>query len=155
QYLLSEPVQSRIQLLGRRPANQIGLKVPNPDKAVWNPAWGIDTTRVLSPFPVPETPVLREAMNLYQTTFRKPSLTVWVLDFSVSMGSNGGEGQLKEGMRNVLETDIARQHMLLAGPRDISVVIPFDQPPRNTGRIEEWTVRGNDPGKLRDLLGRV
>jgi len=155
QYLLSQPIQDGIERLGRRPANQIGMKVPNPDPAVWNPEWGIDTTRVLSPFPIPDAPVLREAMNLYQTTFRKPSLTVWVLDYSGSMGENGGDAQLKEGMRNVLETDMARQHMLLAGPKDISVVIPFDTSPRNEGHVEDWTVRGNDPQKMRDLLGRV
>ena len=155
QYLLSQPVQDRIEQIGRRPANQIGMKVPNPDPVVWNPAWGIDTTRVLSPFPIPDAPVLREAMNLYQTTFRKPSLTVWVLDYSGSMGENQGEAQLKEGMRNVLETDIARQHMLLAGPRDISVVILFDSAPRNAGQVGDWTVRGNNPQEMRDLLRKV
>src|SRR5262249_46798022 len=155
QYMLSQPIQDEIERLGRRPANQIGMKVPNPDPTVWNPAWGIDTTRVLSPFPIPDAPVLREAMNLYQTTFRKPSLTVWVLDFSGSMGENGGEAQLKEGMRNVLETDMARQHMLLAGSKDISVVVPFDTTPRNESDVGAWTVRGNDPERMRDLLRKI
>src|SRR5262249_48692773 len=147
--------QSHLQQLGRRPANQIGMKVVNPDPAVWNPAWGINTTQVLSPFPVPDAPVLREALNLYQTTFRKPSITVWVLDMSGSMGQNGGDPQLKEGMRTVLESDISRQHMLMTGPKDITVIIPFDEMPRNAGHVGEWTVQGNDPGKLRDLLRRI
>ena len=45
--------------------------------------------RVLSPIMLPSGEVIREALRLYQTAFRKPSLTVYVLDFSGSMEGEG------------------------------------------------------------------
>src|SRR5262245_34540495 len=50
-YLLSEPVQHDLVRMGRRPAASLNLKWSEVDRAVWNPAWGIDVERILSPFP--------------------------------------------------------------------------------------------------------
>jgi Ca-activated chloride channel family protein len=154
-YLLSPAVQAQIEKQGRRRADQTGLKVLQPDPTVWNPAWGIDPTRILSPFTLPEAPVIRLALEQYQTSLRKPSLTVYVLDYSGSMGTNGGYEQLKQGMELLLNTDMARQNMLMPGAKDIKIVIPFNSDVINKGEIDQWTVSGNDPKALSALLEKI
>jgi Ca-activated chloride channel family protein len=154
-YLLSPAVQAQIEKQGRRRADQTGLKVLQPDPAVWNPQWGIDPVRILSPFTLPEASVIRLALEQYQTSLRKPSLTVYVLDYSGSMGSNGGYEQLKQGMELLLNTDMARQNMLMPGTKDIKLVIPFNSDVLNKGEFNEWTVRGNGPKELAALLNRI
>ncbi len=154
-YLLSPEVQAQIEQQGRRRADQTGLKVLHPDPAVWNADWGIDPSRILSPFTLPDAAVLRLALEQYQTSLRKPSLTVYVLDYSGSMGTNGGYEQLKQGMELLLNTDMARQNMLMPGAKDIKIVIPFNGDVINKGEIEQWTLRGNDPTALAALLRRI
>src|SRR5262245_59689411 len=145
QYLLSDAAQARIVRQGRRPG-RFGATHVGADAATWNPDWGVDTTTVLSPITMPEAPVIRRALELYMTVLCKPSYTVYVLDYSGSMhqDANGeGERQLKEGMRLVLQTDLARQNMLTLGPNDVTVVIPFDETPRvKPQEIPAWTVVG-------------
>lgn len=46
---------------------------------------GIQLDQVLSPINYPQAPVILEALNLYQTQFKKPALTIYVLDYSGSM----------------------------------------------------------------------
>lgn len=95
------------------------------DRAVFNPAWGIDVTRVISPVPAPTDDILVEALSLYQTAFKKPSITVYVLDYSVQMTSNGGEQRLKEAMRILLTPEQSAQYLLQPGARDITIAIPL------------------------------
>ena len=92
EYLLSDKVQAEIEATGRR-INAGGVSKENQD--VFNSDWGIDTERILSPIQMPEAAVLTEALNIYQTSFKKPSLNIYCLDFSGSM-SGTGEEQLKE-----------------------------------------------------------
>ncbi|MGN0574807.1 MAG: VWA domain-containing protein, partial [Ruminococcus sp.] len=82
EYLLFEDVQNEIQKTGRRTGFE-GVSEENKD--IFNPDWGIDTQRILSPVTMPSEQVLKKALNLYQTEFRKPSLNVYCLDFSGSM----------------------------------------------------------------------
>lgn len=149
QYLLSASVQNEILAQGRR-VGLVGLGVENPNPAVFNPDWGINTKRVLSPIRFPEAAVVRQALDLYQTAFRKPSLTVYCLDYSGSMGGNGGEEGVKAAMGLLLDQDKARSLLLQASPDDTSVVIPF-----NDRVIGEWSVTGNKPEMLRGLLAQV
>ncbi|MCY2958836.1 MAG: substrate-binding domain-containing protein [Planctomycetota bacterium] len=158
QYLLTDDVQAKLVRQGRRPG-KFGATLAGADPAVWNADWGIDIAAVLSPITMPEAPVIRSALELYMTVLRKPSYTVYVLDYSGSMRKDldgEGERQLKEGMKLVLQTDLARQNMLTLGPNDVTVVIPFDETPRVTAdQIEAWTVRGNSPANLAKLLLQV
>ena len=85
-YLLSEAVQKEIEATGRRTGYG---KVSPENEAVFNKDWGIDTDRILSPISMPAAPVLMEALNLYQTELRKPSLTIYCLDYSGSMEGEG------------------------------------------------------------------
>jgi Ca-activated chloride channel family protein len=93
--------------------------------------------------------VVREALTLYQTAFRKPSLTAFVLDFSGSM-SGKGEQQLKEAMFTLLDPAEAEQFLLQPSAEDITFVIPFSSEPR-----PPWKVEGNEPAALRGLLRQV
>jgi len=60
--------------------------------------------------------VIRQALDLYQSAFRKPSLTVYCLDYSRSMDGERIES-LKSAMRRILDQDLARQSLLQASPR--------------------------------------
>jgi Ca-activated chloride channel family protein len=140
--------QQEIARLGFR-TGLIGSNPEEVDRAVFNPDWGIDTARVLTPVRYPRAPVIREALDLYQTAFRKGSFTVYALDFSGSMAGKG-EQELKEAMRTLLDQDRARQNLLQASPNDVTVVILF-----SNAILAEWSVTGNDPAQLNGLLQNV
>lgn len=146
-HLLSDQVQQQLLALGRR-AGLIGL-AGGGSQDVWNPDWGIDLDRAIAPIPTPASAVIREALTLYQTELRKPSLTIWVLDVS---GSMEGEpiDQLKQAMRLLLDPDAAALNLLQPSSQDVTIVIPFN------GAVEQrWTIEGNDPKELAKLQREV
>lgn len=150
EYLLSEPVQQQLLAAGRR-ATLLGLNPDDASRAVFRPEWGIDLDRVIQPIRFPSTQVISEALTLYQTAFRRPSCTAYVLDFSGSM-SGQGEADLKNAMLTLLDQELAAQILLQGHPRDISTVLLFNQEVINAAELDEWTVRGNDPEELLDLF---
>jgi len=154
-YLLSDDVQRDLVRLGRRPAASINLKWNEVDRTTWNPAWGIDVERILSPFPMPEPSVIQAAMEQYALALRPPVLQILVLDYSGSMGNNGGFDQLTHACDLLLDQDKARQNLLFIGPRDKTIVIPFDARPRNENDLASWTVDGNDAAALRRLDQKI
>lgn len=148
QYLLSSKVQQQIEGMGRR-TGLLGMTVANPDKSVWNPAWGIEADKNIASIPVPQQQVIQAALNLYQTDLRKPSLTVWVLDVSGSMSGTGIDS-LKQAMTTLLDPAQASEHLLQPGPQDITYIIPFNN------QVEAvWKVQGNDPAQLAAALRNV
>lgn len=153
QYLLSDAVQQEILGKGRR-TGLIGLAPEKADRAVFNPDWGVDVNRVLSPIRFPSAPVIREALDLYQSSLRKPSFTVYALDYSGSM-SGEGETQLKQAMQTLLDQQRARQYLLQASPDDVTIVLLFNGGVINANDVSSWMVRGNDPQALNALLGRI
>lgn len=122
EYLLSDKAQEEIEATGRR-INADGVSKENQD--VFNSDWGIDTERILSPIQMPEAAVLTEALNIYQTSFKKPSLNIYCLDFSGSM-SGTGEEQLKEAMAQILLQENARKNFLQANAGEVNEVVFFD-----------------------------
>lgn len=122
QYLLSEEAQSQIEATGRR-ISANGVSDENRD--VFKEEWGIDTERILSPIQMPESDVLMEALNLYQTSFKKPSLNIYCLDFSGSMEGTG-ETQLKDAMSQILLQENASKNFLQANAGEVNEVIFFD-----------------------------
>lgn len=122
EYLLSDKAQAEIEATGRR-INAGGVSKENQD--VFNSDWGIDTERILSPIQMPEAAVLTEALNVYQTSFKKPSLNIYCLDFSGSM-SGTGEEQLKEAMAQILLQENARKNFLQANAGEVNEVVFFD-----------------------------
>jgi Ca-activated chloride channel family protein len=148
EHLLSAAVQDSIQAQGRR-TGLIGMEADPAKSAAFNPDWGINVSRILNPIRIPAAPVVSEALNLYQTAFRKPSLTAYVLDYSGSMAGTGIE-QLRKAMRTLLDQRIAKEYMLQASPEDMTIIVPF-----NNGVITSFQAQGNDPQALGDLLAKV
>ena len=122
EYLLSEEAQSAIEATGRR-ISANGVSDENRD--IFKSEWGIDTEKILSPIQMPGSDVLMEALNLYQTSFKKPSLTVYCLDFSGSMEGTG-ETQLKDAMSQILVQENAEKNFLQANEGEVNIVVFFD-----------------------------
>jgi Ca-activated chloride channel family protein len=143
--LLSPEMQDKIFTQGFR-TGLIGMNPENADTSVFNPDWGIDLARVISPIPWPDPEVTEEALRLYQTSFRKPSYTAYLLDISGSMGG-GGLDQLKQAMTGLLDQKSASQYLLEASADDVHIVIAFDD-----GIANIWRVSGNNPDELSKLI---
>lgn len=135
EYLLSADAQDAIQKTGRRTGYSQSVSQEN--RSVFNEDWGIQPDRVLSPFRMPSAEVLTEALDLYQTTFRKPSLTVYCLDYSGSMTGDGSK-QLVSAMEQILIQSKAKENLLQASSDEINIVIPFDDRP-----LDCWSAKGN------------
>ena len=145
EYLLSDEVQNEIQRTGRRTGYE-GVSAENRD--VFRADWGVQPDRVLSPFRMPAADVLFECLDLYQTQFRKPSLTVYCLDYSGSM-SGEGRAQMVEAMSQILVQENAARNLLQASEREINLIIPFEGYPRDV-----YAAAGNG-AELEALYTRV
>ncbi|MGB4609212.1 MAG: VWA domain-containing protein [Saccharofermentanales bacterium] len=132
-YITSDETQDKLQKLGRRTGYQ-GIFDNNKD--VFNSDWGLDTEKVLSPIKTPKAEILNEALNLYQSDFRKPSLTIYCLDFSGSM-SGTGEEQVKEAMDLILDQEKASSLYIQANLSEINHVIFFDDKVLDTAFAED------------------
>ena len=146
-HLLSEKVQKNLLDLGRRTG--FGGAVEGADNKVFNPDWGIDAKKILSPIKLPTSEVIMEALNLYQTEFKKPSNTIFCLDYSGSM-SGDGEAKLKEAMALILNQEAAKTHLIQSSQEDVITVVAFSD-----RILAQWQVRGNDSKQLGDLLKKV
>ena len=145
EYLLSDEVQNEIQRTGRRTGYE-GVSEENRD--VFRTDWGIQPDRVLSPIRMPSTDVLMEGLNLYQTEFRKPSLTIYCLDYSGSMEGTGRE-QMVEAMSQILIQENAEKNLLQASEHEVNILIPFEGYPRDI-----YTAVGNG-SELESLYTKV
>jgi Ca-activated chloride channel family protein len=148
--LLTDAIQTRILQTGFR-TGLIGMNPAGAPAGVFNPAWGIDLGRTISPVPWPDAAVTLQALTLYQTAFRKPSLTAFALDCSGSMKS-GGLDQLKNALRLLFDPATASEYFIQTGAEDITVVIPFHR-----GLVWEkpLVVTGNSRQELETLVRRI
>ncbi|MGD9503880.1 MAG: substrate-binding domain-containing protein [Syntrophobacteraceae bacterium] len=146
-YLLSDDVQGRILDMGRRTG--FGGVAGKADPKVFNREWGVDLDRILAPIKYPAADVLMDALHLYQSELRKPSFTVFCLDFSGSMRGQG-EADLKNAMKMLLDQELAKQNFLEASPGDRIVVIPF-----NNSTMKVWSTTGNSPQGMSGLLQQI
>ncbi|MEZ4652607.1 MAG: vWA domain-containing protein [Candidatus Eisenbacteria bacterium] len=119
------------------------------DPEIWKASWGVQPNKVLSPIRLPSAEVILEALTLYQSEFRKPSLTVFCLDFSGSMEGEG-EWQLENAMKVLLDEESSRRFLIQVGRRDKTIILPFDGVVRNGAVLE-----GNDPASLQELSVRI
>ncbi|MDQ3541891.1 MAG: VWA domain-containing protein, partial [Chloroflexota bacterium] len=92
---------------------------------------------------------IMEALTLHQTALRKPSFTVYLLDYSGSMEGVGAR-DMKAAKAAILDPDQATRYLLQPSAQDITIVIPFDDK-----IIDQWRVDGSDPADLRALLAKV
>lgn len=105
--------------------------------------WGVDTdTSVLKTIAMPSSDVIERALDLYQTVLRKPSYTLWVVDYSASMSGKGKSGAVK-GLQAALDTDQARASHIEPGDDDVNVFIPFN----GQAKVEQ-TVKGKQTAPL-------
>jgi len=147
-YLLSPEAQQALLKLGRRPVNSSGLSLPDLPKelrdSVFRPDWGITTDRQEQPIRFPSASVIVNALNNYNTEYRRPGNFVYCIDGSGSMDGPGWDGAT-EAADILFDPDTARKYMLAANPKDSTTVFIFN------GDIKggPWTVNGN--GK-EDLL---
>lgn len=95
------------------------------NKKIFNPEWGIDTTKYLKDMKYPSKKVITKAINLYIDTFRKPTHVVFCLDVSGSM-SGSGLDELKEAMNYILNYETASQDNLQFSDNDKITVITFN-----------------------------
>ncbi|HMA37982.1 MAG TPA: VWA domain-containing protein [Chloroflexia bacterium] len=149
-YLLSDTGVQQIRALGRR-AGTIGLTIPNADKAVFNPDWGIDATRVIQPITYPDANVIRTALTLYQTSFRRPVHAIYCLDGSGSMGDNDGWNELVQGSEIIFDQTKAAPYYLQGHPGDLTSVLIFN----SDVAAGPWTVTGNNAGQMRTLYENI
>jgi len=146
EYLLGDEAQNAIQRTGRR-TGYTGIKEEN--KEVFRADWGIDTERVLSPITMPDAETLMKALNMYQSQFRKPSLTVYCLDFSGSMSGDGNE-QLVEAMGQILLKENAEKNYLQANEKEVDIVITFSGGVKSVYVVDEPT-----EANLRELYENI
>lgn len=154
QYLLSTDVQQKLLQLGRRPAGGGGLSLTGVDKTTFNPDWGIKATLRQQAITYPAPDVINAALDNYQTVYRRPVHTIYCLDGSGSMGSNGGWDQLKESSELLFDQTKARQYLLQTHPQDLTSVMVFNSDIA-AGPDGSWTVEGNDPQKMRGLYDNI
>ena len=95
------------------------------DKKIFNPDWGIDTTKYLKDMKYPSKKVITEAINLYIEALRKPTHVVFCLDTSGSM-YNKGLAELKDAMNYILDYETASKDNLQFSDKDKITVITFN-----------------------------
>ncbi len=143
-YILSNEGQKLLQDKGKR--TWYGGISETVNKEVFNPDWGIDTTKYISPIKMPSKDVIRLALNLYQNELRKPVHVVFCLDYSGSMNGTG-EKQLKEAMNYIL-TDKASEDFIQFAEGDKIDVVPFSS---KVG--ETWTTSNGT--QTQELLNKI
>ncbi len=147
-YILSNEGQQQLVKTGRRV--WYGGINNNADKTVFNPNWGIDTTKYLVPVKYPSTSVIKTALGIYQTELRKPIHAVFCLDYSGSMYGDGNE-QLVKAMEYILDEKQASKNLLQFSEKDKISVVPF------SGEIlAKWhTDNGTDTSKLISAIKKL
>ena len=143
-YILSSEGQNILSKTGRR--TWYGGINENVDKSVFNPEWGIDTTRYIVPIKFPNAKIIQKALSLYQTELRKPVHTVFCLDYSGSMKGDGYK-QLTSAMEYIL-TDKSQKDLLQFTEKDKITIIPF-----STYVIDTWSTINNH--NMQSLLSNV
>ena len=122
-YILSDEGQNELLKTGRRV--WYGGVNEQADKTIFNPDWGINTSKYLVPIKYPSTAVIKKALGLYQTELRKPITTVFCLDYSGSMSGDGNK-QLVDAMKYILTEEEAGKNLLQFSSKDRISVIAFD-----------------------------
>lgn len=144
-YILSDEGQEELLKTGRRV--WYGGINENAPKETFNKNWGIDTNKYIMPIKYPSKDVIKEALVLYQTQFRKPTHTIFCLDYSGSMYGDGN-GELIEAMDYILDSEKASNNMLQFSYKDKVSIIPF-----STNVVGPYTA--DDGTKTADLINII
>ncbi len=131
----SDDAKLLLERVGRRTG--LGGRVANPGddgvKQTFRADWGISTDAgVLKAVPMPAADVTTQALDLYQTKLRRPSLTIWVVDYSGSMRGDGKKGVV-DGLTQALDPTESAKSMVQPADGDANVLIPFSSHVINAG----------------------
>lgn len=143
-YILSNEGQNELEKHGRR--TWYGGVTKNAPKNVFNPDWGIDTSKYITPVKYPSTEVIKKALSMYQIELRKPIHVVFALDYSGSMDGSGIK-DLRKAMRYIL-TDEASKDLLQFSEKDKIDVVPF-----NSEVKEVWST--NNGTQTEEILKKI
>ena len=145
-YLLSKDGQKLLQNKGIR--TWYGGVTDNPNKKIFNPDWGINTTKNLKVTRFPSKDMITKSINLYINTLRKPTHVVFCLDYSGSMWGEGRQ-ELVDAMEYVLNKEKASVDNLQFSNSDKITVIPF-----SSDVIAIWNSTGEDTQELRNNINK-
>lgn len=145
QYLLSKEMQKKLEDTGRR--TWYGGINKKANKDVFRKEWGIDTSEYLIPLKYPSKQVINDATRLYVEEFRKPSHTIFLLDYSGSMYGEGNE-ELVDAMNYILNYEEAAKDFLQFSTKDKISVIPFTS---TVGNV--WST--TDGTKTYDIINSI
>ena len=150
--LSSDDAKLLLERVGRRTGLGGRLSFPDDDgvKQAFRADWGLSSdSSVLKAIPLPSADVTMDALELYQSKLRKPSLTIWVVDYSGSMNGEGKRGVV-DGLTQALDSDQAAQSMVQPTSDDVNVFIPF------SSRVEgDMTAVGSDTQELLDYASEL
>ncbi|MBQ9011648.1 MAG: VWA domain-containing protein [Bacilli bacterium] len=135
-YILSKEGQKKLEEYGRR--TWYGGINTKADKNTFKKEWGIDTAKYITPIKYPSSSIIKQSLALYQTEFRKPTHTVFCLDYSGSMYGQGNE-QLVNAMNYILTEEEASKNLLQFSFKDKITVITFDDKIMNQFSTEKGT----------------
>ena len=147
-YILSNEGQQALVKTGRRV--WFGGINQNADKSVFNPNWGIDTTKYIVPVKYPSISVIKTALEIYQTALRKPVHTVFCLDYSGSMYGDGNT-QMVNAMDYILTKEKASKNLLQFSKNDKISVIPFTEKVEAKWHTNNGTETTSIIKKIKDL----
>lgn len=139
-FLLSEKGQELLQDNGYR--TWYGGINNDVDAEVFNPDWGIDTSKYLNVTNFPSKKVITKAINVYIESLRKPTHTVFCLDYSGSMSGEGIE-ELRKAMNYILDSEESSKDRLQFSKNDKITVITFSSSVTNV-----WSSTGSDTSSL-------
>lgn len=121
-YLRSDEAIKKMEDKGYR--SWYGGTNPDANKKVFNPEWGIDTSKYLKDMKYPSKKVISSAINLYIEALRKPTHVVFCLDVSGSMYGEGLE-ELQEAMNYILDYKQASEDNLQFSEKDKITIVTF------------------------------
>ncbi|MBP5684344.1 MAG: VWA domain-containing protein [Bacilli bacterium] len=143
-YFLSNDGQKVLESVGRR--TWYGGTTDKAPRDIFNPDWGIDTTKYISPIRYPSDEVINRALLMYQEELRKPIHVVFCLDYSGSMRGEGYE-ELINAMDYIL-SDSAKNDNIQFTSKDKIDILPFASDVK-----EKWST--NDGSNTSKLLENV
>ena len=119
-------------------------------KQAFRSDWGITTgTEALKAIPMPAASVIDKALDIYQRDLRKPSWTVWVVDYSGSMLGEGKDGVVS-GLNEALDAKKAEASKIEPSDRDVNILIPF-----NSQALDSVKADGTDTNALLTHAGEL
>jgi len=143
-YFLSNDGQKILEQAGRR--TWYGGTTDKAPRDIFNPDWGIDTTKYISPIRYPSDEVINRALLMYQEELRKPIHVVFCLDYSGSMRGEGYK-ELINAMEYIF-SDLAKNDNIQFTSKDKIDILPFASDVK-----DKWST--NDGSKTSKLLENI